>query len=132
MLKETIAFVILSIYASTCSAVCITQPLTDGGIKDVDINDPGVIAAAYNAHSLTWGGSTGYENLKYIIKGAKSQIVAGIKYYITVDYSETILCDYEIIYQSWINEYTLVAPMCSYMGKFNKVSTTVSPTTVRI
>ena len=46
MLNEIIAFVILSLYVSKCSAVCVTQPLIVGEITDADINDPGVIAAA--------------------------------------------------------------------------------------
>jgi hypothetical protein len=32
MLKEIIAFVISSLYVSTCSAVCVTQPLNVGEI----------------------------------------------------------------------------------------------------
>jgi hypothetical protein len=54
MLKETIAFVILSLYVSACSAVCVTQPLIVGEITDADINDPGVIAAAAYANNFLW------------------------------------------------------------------------------
>jgi hypothetical protein len=112
MLKETISFVILSIYASTCSAVCITQPILPGGIIDVDINDPGVIAAAYNANIL----ASNPKNLEYVIKTAKSQILNGIKYYLNILYPENMLsCDYEVIYLNWINEYSLVVNRCSFI-----------------
>ena len=115
MLKEGIAFVILSIYASTCSAVCVTQPVAEGGITDIDINDPGVISAAYNAHNIAWEDVSDLKNLGFVIKSAKSQIVTGIKYYLTIVYSGTILCDFEIIYLSWINQYSLVGNRCSFV-----------------
>ena len=98
MFRETIIFIIFSIYASTCSAVCVNQQ-NNARISDVSVNDPGVIAAA-----------------KYLIHGeafrinkAQSQIVSGIIYYISVTITiaggNELDCDLRVSYKSWLNEY---------------------------
>jgi hypothetical protein len=133
MLKETIAVVILSIYASTCSALCVTQPITGGGITVKDINESGVISAAYNAHNIAWEDVSYFKILKYIILSAKSQIVSGIKYYLKIEYpQESLFCDFEVIYQSWINKYSLVFQSCIYEDSLPTVSNTFTSTTITI
>jgi hypothetical protein len=131
MLKETIAVVILSIYASTCSAFCITQPITGGGITVTDINDPEVIAAAYNAHNIAWDDASYFKILAYNILSAKSQIVSGIKYYLKIEYpQQRLFCDFEVIHQSWINQYSLVFQSCIYEDSLPTVANTLTSTTI--
>jgi hypothetical protein len=115
MLKEIIAFVILSLYVSKCSAVCVTQPLIVGEITDADINDPAVIEAALNVHNIIWKNNSSFKNSEYVILGARSQIVNGIKYYFVFYYpSEDEDCDFEVTYQSWTNQYSLGSRSCSF------------------
>jgi uncharacterized membrane protein len=89
--------------------------LIDGGIGKIDIRNPEVIAAALNAHNIAWESDLHLRNLKYVILSAKSQIVSGIKYYLNIEYTdERLFCDFEVIYVSWINQYSLISNKCHY------------------
>ena len=115
MLKEAIFFICISIYASTCSAVCVNRLEISGGVSEASINDAGVIAAAQFANDFVSEASTRIKNSKYVIVSAKSQVVAGVKYYLNVHYPEEGMnCDFQVVYQSWIEKYSLVDERCFY------------------
>jgi hypothetical protein len=122
MSKETIAFVILSIYVSTCSAVCVTQPLIVGEITDAYKNDPGVIAAAAYANNLLWE-DLDIRKSEYVLYSAEYQIVNGIKYYLDIQYPEDLFCSFEVIYQSWINQYSAAFQGCRYQERPGETTT---------
>jgi hypothetical protein len=83
MLKETIFFIVFSIYAYSCSAKCLTNSLTIGGRQNADINDANVISAAQFAINQLYG------SRDYVIISAQTQIVAGENYFLTVKFPDT-------------------------------------------
>jgi hypothetical protein len=132
MLKKTITFILLSLYLSTCSAVCVNKLVTEGEIKYADINDPDVIGAARYANNFAWINYPDQMNTSYIITFAMSQVVNGIKYYISIDYPEVwTFCHFEVIYQSWINKYSLVGNSCGVIDwQFPPPTKTIPTTTM--
>jgi hypothetical protein len=133
MLKETIAFVILSIYVSTCSAVCLNKAVIRGGLTDADINDPGVIAAASFANNVRWEDISDIKNSQYVIQSAKSQIVTGIKYYLKIEYpAQKLFCDFEVTYQSWVNEYSLLSDFCIFEDGLPTRIASIPPTALAV
>ncbi len=104
-----------------------TRPIrtvtTAGVITDANRNDPGIIAAVAYANNLLWEDSD-IRNLEYVISRAKSQVVSirfkfqvvsGIKYYLEIEYTkQSLICDVEVTYQSWIDEYLFVSQACVY------------------
>jgi hypothetical protein len=131
MLKEIVTLVILSIYVSKCSAVCLTKPLVFGDITEIDINDPGVIAAAYNANNIIWNDHLNYQSSEYVIQSAQTQIVDGIKYYLKIKYNDKELyCRIEITYRNWINKYSLDDHGCYYLDIYTTRTRKIQLTTI--
>ncbi len=58
-------------------------------------------------------------NLEYVIDRAKSQVVSGIIYYLKIEYpKQRLFCDFEVTYQSWIDEYLFVFQAFFYLDAF--------------
>jgi hypothetical protein len=105
MFKRIITFIILSIYTSTCSSVCLNKKVNNGaveitkiadGITDEivikggkvnrDINDADVKDAADFAVSQL------YSDKDYVLISAQSQVVAGTNFFLTVKFSDNEEC----------------------------------------
>jgi len=98
-----------SITSNTCIAVEIS-----GGISDVDVNDPGVIAAS---NFIVDNVSFGLTTKNYKLDSAKQQVVAGIKYYLKYIFTDNPpyggSCEVEVIHQSWMEQiYTVESINC--------------------
>jgi hypothetical protein len=96
-----------SITSNTCIAIVFR-----GGISDVDVNDPGVIAAS---KFIVDNDVIIAKNYK--LDSAKQQVVAGIKYYLKYILSDNPpyggSCEVEVIRQSWMEQiYTVESINC--------------------
>ena len=101
-----------SIASNTCIAIEIS-----GGISDVDVNEPGVIAAS---NFIVDKFSFGLTTKNYKLDSAKQQVVAGIKYYLKYIFTDNTdnppyggSCEVEVIRQSWMEQiYTVESINC--------------------
>ena len=95
-----------SIISNTCTGLEI-----DGGKSSVDVSDSGVIAAS---NFVIGNGGFPFPFTNYELVSAQSQIVAGIRYFLTYKFHDNgSTCVADVIYQSWIEpQYTPVSLDC--------------------
>ena len=107
MFKVVISVFLITIYASSCYSGCVT-PNMPGGISRADVSDPDVIAAADFAVNFYF---YPFVNQNYRLISAKQQVVAGIKYFLTVDL-DGVECEIQIVYKPWLNQYSSASTTC--------------------
>ena len=108
MLQAAISFIIISILASSSTAICFLKLGPYGALSNVDSNDPGVIEAAkYSAFVHPFDNS---EN-NYFLISAQKKIVGETKYFLTLQFRSGV-CDYQILCPI-INQYSLDSVKCS-------------------
>ena len=116
-----IVFTIISLYATTCLAKCLTTtPIrTNDLISDVSVSDKDVIAAANYAINSFYKGP-----IDYVLLSAKQQLVAGMKYYLNVTFPNTQeQCEIQLIYKNWLEQYTDESKTCyAPPGSFTQAS----------
>ena len=107
MVKLVFSTFLVALYASLCYSSCVA-PNMPGGSSSANINDPGVVAAADFAVNFYF---YPFVNQNYRLISAKQQVVAGVKYFLTLDVNG-VECEIQIVYKPWLNQYSTASSTC--------------------